>query len=303
MHVPQQAGTVWVRIQVIDMTPSTLDLEVPLYISVKDLTQRVAVDSGLGAYWEDGTRRIFYLRARGRVLGPDEKLQELGIVPYELMHLLPQPPAGSGVQERPPEYPAGRGYSAKGNLMMVGGLAQMAGWAGLWLVGLSYDHGVVMSTLPAIALGLHVTSFARHMWGGNAKVFKIPVTGVLLYLPLFGVVTALSWAWSGAEPKAMVGTVMLGFIGGLSGVLMSWLAWFGAVEPLPDRTVAHAVAAEQQAVYQCGICGLDVPPDVRADCVHRCGRVFHSGCYAARQAVWNNPGCAVCGWVPGTPAV
>src|SRR5689334_10487542 len=88
---PQDAGTVPVRVQVIDLEPFALDMVVPTYLPAKDLTQRVARDAGLGAYWPDGTRRLFYLRARGRLLGEEEKLQDLGVIPYELLHLLPEP--------------------------------------------------------------------------------------------------------------------------------------------------------------------------------------------------------------------
>ena len=115
-QVPRDAGTVPVHVQVIDMKPFSLDLVVPTYLPARDLTQRVARDAGLGAYWPDGTRREYWLRARGRLLQAEEKLQDLGVVPYELLHLLPQPPPGSGLEERPPEYPVNKGYAAAGNL-------------------------------------------------------------------------------------------------------------------------------------------------------------------------------------------
>src|SRR5688572_11896464 len=106
--MPQDAQSVPVRVQVIDLEPFALDMVVPTYLPARDLTQRVARDAGLGAYWPDGTRRMFYLRARGRLLAEDERLQDLGVVAYELLHLLPQPPEGSGLEERPPEYPPNR---------------------------------------------------------------------------------------------------------------------------------------------------------------------------------------------------
>ncbi len=299
---PQDAGTVPVRVQVIDMDPFALDLVVPTYLPIRDLSARLARDAGLGGYWEDGTRRIFWVRARGRVLQDEEKLQDLGIVPHELLHLLPQPPAGSGVQERPPEYPQNKGYAAGGNAALVGGLAQMGVWAFAWTMALSLNQGFLVSFLPAIALALHVTSFSRHIFGGEGTAVRIPIAGLGIYFPMMGIVLISSWIWAGIEPMAMFAPLVLGVFGGMIGVLMSWLAWYGAVEPLPERTAAHVLAEEQEAVYACGICGLDVPPDVRTDCMYRCGRVFHTGCYQARQSVWNKEGCAVCGWVPGQGA-
>lgn len=302
--VPQDAATVPVRVQVIDMDPFALDLVIPSYLAVKDLTQRMARDAGLGAYWEDGSRRIFYLRARGRVLHEDEKLQDLGIVPYELLHLLPQPPVGSGVQERPPEYPPTTDYTAGGNLNMLGGLMLMLGWVGAWAYAWGMSHGPLHSLLPAAALGLLCTSFARHMLGGVGSSMRVPVVGALLYVPLMGISAALAVLTGDVAAIDMGVAVAMAFVAGMFGVMLSWLAWYGAVEPLPKVTVAHVMQAEQQAVYPCGICGLDVYPDVRSDCRYACGRVFHKGCISARESVSNIQGCAVCGYNPnaGAPA-
>jgi len=299
---PQDAQTVPVRVQIIELEPFALDLVIPSYLTVKDLSHRVAQDAGLGAFWEDGTRRIYWLRARGRVLQDHEKLQELGIVPHELLHLLPQPPVGSGVQERPPEYPENKGYAAGGNLALVGGIGQMAIWAGAWVMALSVDQSIIVAFLPAVAMALHVTSFARHIFGGVGSAVRIPAAGLAIYMPVMIMVMLASWLWAGIAPLDMFGPLVLGVFGGFFGVLLAWLAWYGPVEALPERTIAHVLAEEQEAVYSCGICGLDVPPDVRSDCIYQCGRVFHSGCYAARQSVWNKEGCAVCGWMPGQGA-
>ncbi|MDI6772700.1 MAG: hypothetical protein QME77_08970, partial [bacterium] len=53
--------TVTVRVQVIDMNSFTLDLQVPTYLPARDLTQRIARDAGLDAYWDDGRRRLYWL--------------------------------------------------------------------------------------------------------------------------------------------------------------------------------------------------------------------------------------------------
>lgn len=300
--VPQDAGTVPVRVQVIDMEPFALDLVVPTYLPVKDLTQRVARDAGLGAYWEDGTRRTFWLRARGRVLHEDEKLGDLGIVPHELLHLLPQPPAGSGVQERPPEYPKTHDYAAGGTLNMVNGLLVLFVWVLAWSQAWSFTHTPLVSLLPAAGLGLLSTSFARHMLGGAGSAMRVPVAGALLFLPLLGITAAITIVVGGVPLLNMGLALSTAFVAGLFGVMLGWLAWYGAVEPLPKVTVAHVIAQEQAAIFQCGICGQDVMPDVRSDCRFACGRVFHQGCIAARESVSNMDGCAVCGYNPANAA-
>lgn len=296
---PQDAGTVPVRVQVIDMEPFALDLVVPTYLSAGDLTQRVARDAGLGAYWPDGTRRLFWLRARGRVLQDHERLDDLGIVPHELLHLLPQPPQGAGVEERPPEYPETKGYAAAGNLNAAGGLALILVWTIGWALALMVSTNPLVGALPAAALALLCTSFARHLLGGEGSSIRVPVVGLLVFLPMFLLVGAPALLLGGVDPMALAVALLPGFVVGLFGVLLGWLAWYGAVEKLPERVEAHIKAEEAQAVYNCGICGLPVTPDVRADCKFQCGQVFHSGCYAARMSV-SQPGggCPVCGFQP-----
>src|SRR4051812_16322655 len=118
----KDAQTVQVRIQVIDVQPFALDLVVPTYIHASDLTQRIARDAGLGANWPDGTRKHYWLRARGRVVLDHERLQDFGIQPGELVHLLPQPPAGSGIIERPAEVVGSGSHLGDGPLGMLGPL-------------------------------------------------------------------------------------------------------------------------------------------------------------------------------------
>ena len=71
-----------------------------------------------------------------------------------------------------------------------------------------------------------------------------------------------------------------------------------AVEPLPPRQVQVVEkAVEAVAVVPCGICGQPVEPNVRADCGHGCGQVFHAGCQRAKMSVYRGEKnkCAVCG--------
>ena len=118
----QDAQTVTLRVQVVDLQPFTLDLQVPNYLPARDLTQRIARDAGLKAYWQDGRRRLYWLRARGRLVQDHEVLSDLSVVNGELVYLLPEPPADSGVAERPPAYPTNRGYQAKGTVALLGAL-------------------------------------------------------------------------------------------------------------------------------------------------------------------------------------
>src|SRR5262245_30855359 len=125
----QGEQTVLVRVQVIDLRAFTLDLVVPTYLPARDLTQRVARDAGLEAFWGDGKRRLYWLRARGRLLRDDEKLSDLGIVEGELVYLLPEPPHGSGVVEQTPDYPITHEYAGKGALTLVSTLVGVVLWA------------------------------------------------------------------------------------------------------------------------------------------------------------------------------
>ena len=297
---PRDAGTVPVRVQVIDLEPFSLDLVVPTYLAASDLTQRVARDAGLGGYWPDGTRREYYLRARGRLLNPDEKLQDLGIVPNELLHLLPQPPPGSGLEERPPEYPVTHGYAAAGNLNVLLGLCVVLAWTFGWSAALTVDHGLVQGLLPGIGLSLLCTSLARHLWGGLGSRIRIPVTGFLLYVLLLNL-AAVPALLGGANLAEVVLSIGSAFIGGAFGILLGWLAWYGPVEPLPATSPKDVKQAEARVTWPCGICGAPVTVDVKADCTFGCGRVFHQGCYTAKNALGDGRSCAVCGFVP-TPA-
>ena len=295
---PQDARTVQVRVQVIEMEPFALDLVVPTYLPASDLTQRIARDAGLGAYWDDGTRRKFWLRARGRVMQDHERLDELGVIQYELVHLLPQPPPGTGVQERPPEYPKNKGYAAAGWGPTLSGLALVGSLSVAWSIGLLANHGLLMSVLPPIALALLGTSLARHLLGGQGSDIKVPLLGAGISFPLWLLALVPAMLTIEIDALTIALLVLPSVVGLLIGVTIAWLAWYGAVEPLPKVTHAEVVMQEQVAVYNCGICGLDVQPDVRTSCKYACGRIFHVGCLTARESVHTGDGCAVCGFIP-----
>ena len=60
------------RIQVIDIEPRQLDVTVPRYIPVSDLSQRVVRDAGMQSHWANRFRRHYYIHARGRMLDHSE---------------------------------------------------------------------------------------------------------------------------------------------------------------------------------------------------------------------------------------
>lgn len=293
-----EQNVVQLRVQVIDMKSFTLDLQVPTYLPARDLTQRVARDAGLDSHWDDGRRRLYWLRARGRLLGDDEKLSDLGVINGELVYLLPEPPAGSGVMEQPPDYPETHDYAGAGTLALLGSLTLVLAWAGGWGLALAQDRSLWVVTLPGLAMGLFCTSFARHAWGGRGNQLRIVATGLVLQLMITLIAFLAPVLLNEGLPVLTVYQESVpGLILGMLGVFIGWLAWWGGVEPLPPKQVLRVEQAAQVATtVPCGICGLPVEPKVRVECVHVCGQYFHGGCYKAKTAVYRgDPSkCAVC---------
>ncbi len=303
---PDDAQTVAVRVQVIDMDSFTLDLRVPTFLPARDLTQRVARDAGLEAYWEKGRRRLYWLRARGRVLRDDETLGDLGVVGGELVYLLPEPPADSGVLEQVPDYPETHDYAGKGILNLVAALVGTMLWAVLWGAALtvSSELDIWAIMLPGLGLGVCCLSVSRHMWGGAGDQDRIPVTAIIIFLLLFVLAflpTVFLAPTSASHPLSSVvlevySLSVPGFIMGMIGIFVGWLAWWGSVEPLPETRQEREIKVARPMAVECGLCGQAADPDVQKACNYGCGRVFHSGCYNARMAVYRgDPGrCAVC---------
>ena len=297
------SGAVEVIVQVVGLDPKTLQMSVPTYLRVEDLTQRVAVDSGLQPYWKDGSRRGFVLRARGRVLGGEERLADLDVQANELLHLLPEPPPGVQVRERP------RGRERDGTASRVAAavahaLAVLAFTLG-WFFALMQQPGPWLGLFPGMGLGLLCATFAHHAWGRSGRSLWVPLTGLGLYLPLMlmamsAVVVAEGEWW---PDKAF--TPLVGVFAGVMGIVVAWLAWFGPLDTPPrDAYEEEEVSEEDEeaaaaaAATRCGICGHAVAEDVMRTCPRSCGRVFHQGCYSARIAlVAQEPGapCSICG--------
>lgn len=294
MSIDSQVVTV--RVQVVDMQPFTLDLQVPTYLPARDLTQRIARDAGLDAYWSDGRRRLYWLRARGRLIGDGENLSELGVVDGELVYLLPEPPAGSGVMERPPAYPKNQGYRRTASALLITHLAGISMWTLGWGIAMSLESSKWVTAFPALGLGLLSAGFARHAWAdGRANQIRIPLTSLAIAIPcsVVALTVGVFWAEAGATHNMARSAAAILFV--VIGVLGGWLAWWGAVEPLPKRLEEDTGPIDATvAVVPCGICGGDVGPEHRVECPARCGRFFHTGCQSHWIAVHSKKDGQIC---------
>jgi len=298
---PQEAQTVAVHVQVIDVEPLSLDMTVPMYLPARDLTQRLARDAGLGAFWPDGTRRKFYLRARGRLLQDEDKLSDFGVVHGELLHLLPEPPPGSGVQERVNQRVTNTTPPSKTGLK-VWSVLYLVGWSLLWGVALSTNPSGLAAALCGFGAAFVSVRASRLVLGGVAGRWLVPSVGLAFVLAsgiASGVVgTLTSILVEGAAPvvaSELWLSVALGIGSGIVGVSIAWAAWYGAAEPLPDISEAEDKAAQAMVTYPCAICAQPVRFDAGLATSLPCGHIFHTGCLNAKQAVYQGTGCPVCG--------
>ena len=124
---------------------------------------------------------------------------------------------------------------------------------------------------------------------------RVFATAVVLYvmalLPCF---LALFFVF---VEKSTFSLMLPGILTGLVGILVGWLSWWGAVEPLPDQKRVAEQGEEQEGEQMiCGICGGPIEESVLQYCTYQCGRYFHKGCYAASASVYRGrPGfCHVC---------
>lgn len=287
-----EAGSLNVHVQVIDVEPFRLPMTIPVYLTVEDLTTRVARDAGLEAYWPDGRRRAFYLRARGRLLSPDEKLQSLGLVPNELLHLLPEPPP-EGIVERPASYreqtPRPTWRRAVGVALAAVGLAAFTVADGL---AVSTSRSALTQGLGALGIGLLSTSVARRALGPPGSAWRVLGLAAAIGVPLTGLAALgslgapVDWTFRGMGWLAALAGVT-------SGLLVGWIAWHEPVEALPKQSPKQAREAAAAVTWPCAVCQLPVTLDQRQACSYGCGRVFHPGCKAASLSVTNGI-CTVC---------
>jgi hypothetical protein len=290
---PQQAGTVPVRVQVIDLNPRIVDLVVPTFLAADDLTQRVARDVGLGGWWEDGTRRQFLLRARGRVLGGHERLQDVGIVPYELLHLLPEPRQGAPVQERPLGVTLPLSVPPSRATIVWRTIALVV-WVGLFSLSASTAPTLASSWAGGFGLGFLAVNAAHGWTHGRRGLWPGPIA---LIVAVVAIAAPLALGIASVPfPFDRLGIGLMTLIGLAMGWLGGLLVWLGPIVE-PDIAARRQVAggAQQPSQVLCGVCGMPALPDVQELCRHGCGLVFHRGCVRAREAVAAPGACAVCG--------
>ena len=159
-----------VRVQVIDAQPSILTTTVATYLPMDQLTQLIARESGLQAFWPNGVRRLYWLRARGRLLQPNQTLAEVGVVGDELVYLLPQPPPDMSAFEQSPDYPERHPYLGQGYPVLV--LKRLASCSGeLDGVWLSNESNMVDFDAPWIWFWCAQCSFCEAHLGGGHLVF------------------------------------------------------------------------------------------------------------------------------------
>lgn len=287
--------TVRVRIQVVDVAPQLLDVDVANYLPSKDLSQRVAKDAGLMAYWPDGRRRHYWLRARGRILHPDERLVDMGVINNELLHLLPEPESGGAVQERPLGIEAAA--PPRGRLQVWGLRLVMSGvWSMCWILVMRESMDPVVAALGSAVLAAFwstwmnaggeeersfVTAIVRGAWGWLPWAL---VACVMVEQSVEACALLLEDTGNWNSPKmrpcidaSRVGLVILAS-GGL-GLVWGWLASL-PILPRLSRGIERVAVAAYQSVAEapCGVCETSVGGLEQVSCPYNCARVFHSGC-------------------------
>jgi hypothetical protein len=290
------AQTLQVRVQVVDIQPSNLELVLPAFLPAGDLSQRIARDAGLEAFTADGRRRMFWLRARGRVLENHETLADLNIINHELLHLLPEPPVDSGVVEQ-------EGVKAEATQMestprMVLALAAPVVWAFFWGLALTVDRQWWATLIPGLALGMLCVSMAKRVIGVRGRDLKL----LLAALGLAGLLVPLALVpaiYLGQNPGAVLGEASPGIVAAILGAVIGWLAWWEPIEALPAsaRQESGIESAADVVQASCGLCGGLVEPAVQKACMYSCGKVFHKGCFQARLAAagGSESECGLCG--------
>jgi hypothetical protein len=293
-QAPRDAETVPVRVQVIDLQPRVVDVVVPTFLTAGDLTQRIARDAGLGAWWEDGTRRAFWLRARGRVLGPEERLVDVGVVPHELLHLLPEPRLGASVHEREPGWtPDGAVISSRWSRWMRTLMTLI--WAGLWCIASVTAPGHSVAWWGAMGLALLLRGAVAGWSPGEVWWLDLVMAVALWPMLAGGALYAL-----GIDAVFGLSWLVTSALGGITGHAIAHLVALGPTDPvdLGGRAEAVAGAAVHDAA-SCFVCQGSVQEEVLAHCRYGCGRVMHTGCQSACEAAATGPGCEVCGAAVG----
>jgi len=177
-------------------------------------------------------------------------------------------------------------------------LGMMLIWAIGWGLALSEVRNTWTIVVPGLAMGMMCTGFARHAWGGRGNAPRIGITALVVLFPAMFLAVAVAVAAGGDTLRTIYSETVAGMIFGMVGVMLGWLAWWGAVEPLAGTSQASEDEGDAEAValVPCGVCAQGVKNEVRMECQYGCGRFFHSGCYRARIAVARQETgqCAIC---------
>jgi hypothetical protein len=243
-----------VRVQVIDLTPRVLDLVVPTYLPAADLTTRIARDAGLGAWWPDGSRRTFGLLARGRLLRDDERLADVGVVPWELIHLLPDPAPGSPVRERDAALAAAL-PRARSVLNRVAGVIRVLAWTAIAAAGLR------ALPMPGVALlgafgSAWLTALAVRRPGGSFALWDA-LAGAVLGVPVLGPFDPLTAEAASTATEAAQSGRVCALCGGAVSIDVAEGCGYGC-----DRVFHRGCLAARRAVATgtgCEVCGVAVP--------------------------------------------
>ena len=287
-----EENTVSLRVQEIDMEPQILDLRLPTFLKSSDLSQRIAREAGLQAYWSDRTRKLYALRARGRLLAPNETLGDLGVINNELLYILPQIRLGSPLFEQQPEYPVESMRKAGKLSTLIILLVVIMFFSVNWGFALAEEGSWISLCLPAIAVGVLCSSFSRHAWGGKAIQPRVVGSALLVYI--MALVPCFFISFLVPTDDGFLQRMFPGIITGIVGLLISWLSWWGAVEPLIKRKKEIQEEEKQAVQYVCVICGGSVAENMLTYCSH--GQPCHKGCFTASATAYRGPEgfCHVC---------
>ena len=287
-----QQNTVLLRVQVIDMEPKKLDLRLPIFLKASDVSQRIAREAGLQAFWPDNTRKLYALRARGRLLHPNETLGDLRIMDNELLYILPQIRSNT-LKEQFPEYPEETNYAAGALSILCIQIFFIFFLSVNWGLSITEQFHWAAQLFPSLSIGVLCIAFARHAWGGKAMRTKVVLSAFVLYL--MALVSCFLVSLVVPTEEGFLNRMFPGVITGIVAMLIGWMSWWGAVEALVRKKVEQKQETNKPVNHRCGVCGGTIAKNVLkySPC---CRRYFHTGCYIAAQDAYRGPigFCPVC---------
>ena len=252
----------------------------PVYLKASDLSQRINRDAGLEPFWPNRKRKLYWMRARGRLLQDHDTLQELGVIDNELIYILPQPLPEMGVVEQNPDYPKVNDYLGQGLPLLVFMLFAIITWSFCWGFAINASRHLLVSILPSMGVSVLCISFSRHAWGGILPTQRLEVRHFFLY--------TLSVLFASLTPLVTFEMTFTEFI------------LFAVPVLFPVSRLAHGLAClvglcgttsqtpcgreERRVSTTCAICQPAIEEEVLTGCKYgKCGQAFHVGCRQARM--------------------